>query len=93
MGGADAALPMLRMCIACVAARATAVLDVCVLAVPPHRCVSVAVVMSSAVRSMRIDALGGAPNAATVTALERLLADAGGARHRDASGGAPTSSE
>ena len=67
-------LPMLRMCVARVAARATAVLDVCVL--PPHRCVSVAVVMSSAVRSMRIDALGGAPNAATVTA--RLLA--GGAR-------------
>ena len=43
-------LRMLRMSVACVTARATAVLDVCVL--PRHRCASVAVVMSSAVRCM-----------------------------------------
>jgi hypothetical protein len=75
-------LRMLRMSVACVTARATAVLDVCVL--PRHRCASVAVVMYP----VRCDACRCAwfcaPSAAIVTA--RLLA--GAARQRAASRGA-----
>ena len=43
---------MVLMSVVCVTARANAVLDVCVLS--PHRCVSVAVMMSSAVRCVSI---------------------------------------
>ena len=72
---------MLLMSVACVTARPSAVLDVCVLL--PRCCASVAVVMSSAVRcvSMRLVL---SPRAVMVTA--RLLA--GAARQRTASRGA-----
>ena len=68
---------MLLMSVACVTARPSAVLDVCVLL--PRCCASVAVVMSSAVRcvSMRLVL---SPRAVMVTA--RLLA--GAARQRTA---------
>ena len=81
MHGADAPAYMLLMSVACVTARPSAVLDVCVLL--PRCCASVAVVMSSAVRcvSMRLVL---SPRAVMVTA--RLLA--GAARQRTASRGA-----
>ncbi len=72
---------ILPVSVACVLARASDVLDVCVL--ERHRCALVAVVMSSAVRcvSMRLVL---SPRAVMVTA--RLLA--GAARQRTASRGA-----
>ena len=72
---------VLPMSVACVLARANDVLDVRVL--PPHRCASVAVMMSSAVQSVSM-CLVRAPSAAIVTA--RLLA--GAALQRAASRGA-----
>ena len=72
----------LPMPVTCVLARASDVLDVCV--PQRHRCASVAVVMSSAVRCVSMRLLMCAPSAATVTA--RLLA--GNGCQRDAFKGA-----